>query len=86
MNDQNPSTSQPVDLNKYWLNRRIHAYVSLAWVIFQTFIWVAVAVYKPDAFAILYTVIGFSYMIPTGILTAYYGGSSFQDYLDKVKQ
>jgi len=76
----------PPDMQKHWFNRRIQAYISLAWIILQTFLWTALAVFYPAALALLYTVIGFSYMIPTGILTAYYGGSSFQDYLDKVKQ
>jgi len=78
--------STPPDMHKHWFNRRIHAYIALAWIILQTLMWIALAILHPAAFSLLYTVIGFSYMIPTGILTAYYGGSSFQDYIDKVKQ
>lgn len=70
----------------WWTHRRRHAYVALVWIILQTPMWVAVAILYPTAFALLYSVIGFSYMIPTGIVTYYYGGSSLQDYLDKVKQ
>lgn len=80
------SRNKPPDMDKHWFNRRIHAYVALAWIILQTFLWVYVAVTHPAAYQLLYSVIGFSYMIPTGILTAYYGGSSFQDFLDKNKK
>lgn len=72
----------------WWKHRRRHAYVALAWIILQTFMWIFIAITFPAAFQMLYSVIGASYTIPTGILISYYGASSYQDYLmekmDKV--
>ena len=79
-NDDHP------DSMVWWKHRRRHSYVALTWIILQTFMWGCIAIMFPSAFALLYSVIGFSYTIPTGILAAYYGGASFQDYLDKVKK
>ena len=70
----------------HWKNRRIHAYIALAWIILQTPMWVAVAILFPTIMPSIGTIISSSYTIPTGILSAYYLGSSLQDYLDKVKR
>lgn len=73
----------PPDLEAHWLNRRIHAYVALVWIILQTFMWIYLSISYPEAFSLLYSVVGFSYMVPSAILTAYYGGSSYQDFLNR---
>lgn len=67
----------------HWKHRRKHAYIALAWVILQTFLWIGVSILFPATFPALTTVIGFSYTIPTGVLSAYYVGSTLQDFIDK---
>lgn len=74
------------DPNTHWKHRRRHAYIALIWIILQTFLWIGIAVWFPTIFPSLGIIISFSYTISTGILSAYYAGSSLQDYLDKIKE
>lgn len=73
----------PPDLMKYWRHRRVHAYTALFYIILQTPCWVLLSIHYPDAYTVLGTLQSFSYTMPTGILSAYYLGSSLQDFIDK---
>lgn len=84
MNDDDHISNHP-NPSRWWRWRRILMFMSFAWTIAQTFVWIAVGIHSIELLSALSIVIGWSYGIPTTAIIAYLGGSSFSDYLNRGK-
>lgn len=74
MKEQEENTVHP-NMEKYWKHRRTHSYISLGWVMFSTLMWAAMAIFYPASIPLLGGVIGWSYAIPFGVISWYFGNT-----------
>ena len=82
-NDVVPPNPSPAT---YWKNRRMMAWICLVWIILQTFLWGALAIFMPTTMPTLGAVVGWSYACPMAILGAYYGTSSLDDLFKRKRE
>lgn len=61
------------------------AYVSVAWAIIQTFVWVGIELYAPGFIASAATVIGWSYGTASTIIIGYFGNTAVETYREEKK-
>lgn len=69
--------------NIWWKHRRRLAYMAFLWLVLQTFLFGAIAVFSPAAMAALGAVVGWSYGTTTIVLVGYFGNTAIEEVMKR---
>lgn len=80
MNTRKKDEEEVPSFNVWWKHRRRMAYLSVAWMIFQTIMFCGLELVAPGTVTNLGPIIGWSYGAPSTIILGYFVNTTVEDF------
>lgn len=75
-----PADKRGKFITDHWKQRRLMSYISIAWAVIQTFLWVGLAVIFPGLLSDLGAVIGWSYSLASVPIMGYFANTAIDTF------